>query len=82
MPLHEDLLGAGDQEATAIQLIETGRQMEGDESDQGDQEETEKILSKSDPQEATVPLTGTVQSNWEKKWIPDNNLDINAMQCG
>ena len=60
MPLQEDLLGGGDQEATAIQLIETGRQMEGD---QGDEEETEKILSKSDPQEAKVPLTETVQSD-------------------
>ena len=63
MPLHEDLLGAGDQEATAIQLIETGRQMEGDQGDQGDEEETEKILSESDPQEAKVPLTETVQSD-------------------
>ena len=63
MPLHEDLLGGGDQEAAAIQLIETGRQMEGDQSDQGDEEETEKILSKSDPQDATVPLTETVQSD-------------------
>ena len=60
VPLQEDLLGGGDQEAAAIQLIETGRQVEGH---QGDEEETEKILSKSDPQEATVPLTETVQSD-------------------
>ena len=63
MPLQEDLLGGGDQEAAAIQLIETGRQVEGDQGDQGKEEETEKILSKSDPQDATVPLTETVQSD-------------------
>ena len=63
MPLQEDLLCGGDQDAAGIQLIETGRQVEGDQGDQGKEEETEKILSKIDPQEATVPLTGTVHSD-------------------
>ena len=46
MPVQEDLSGGAGQEAAAIQLIERG----------GDEEKTEKILRKNNPQETTVSL--------------------------
>ena len=56
MPLQENFLGGEAEEAAAVQLIETPQQVET-----SDREETAKMLSKSDPQEAQVQLTETVR---------------------
>lgn len=71
MPVQEDLSGGAGQEAAAIQLIERG----------GDEEKTEKILRKNNPQETTVSLMEKTEADWKDE-IRLNNLDINETQTG